>query len=109
MASAHRLLDACGLGGRSFKRWCVLPSIVRRSAAYLPAIVLAIIGLTMFAVLVTDGNPFCRCTGVCSCPSQPEPPFPILTLAVLTSAGILAAVTYFHRRFARGRATGGPP
>ncbi len=74
---------------------------MRKVAAYLPSITLTLIGAAMFGALVAGFDPYCHCTGVCGCPAEVGPPFPLLTLVVLGSAGLLAAGTHLVRRSRR--------
>jgi hypothetical protein len=57
----------------------------------------------MLGALVGGFNPYCHCSGVCNCPADVGPPFPLLTLTVLGTAGLLAAATYLVRGNARTR------
>jgi hypothetical protein len=79
---------------------------MRRLAAYLPLIIVALVGLVMFSALLAGYNPQCHCEGVCSCPAEGGPAFPLLTLAVSGTAVVLAGATYLVRRNTRASLRG---
>jgi len=82
------------------------PPGMRRGTAYLPAIIAELVGAAMFGALVAGFNPDCQCIGVCGCPAEVGPPFPLLTLVVFGCAGLLAAGTYFGRHRGKGASSG---
>jgi hypothetical protein len=73
---------------------------MRRALAYLPAVLLAVIGVGLLLAPFAGYNPYCACPRgqTCSCPAEVGPPLGLLSLFIMATAGVVALVTYLVRR-----------
>jgi hypothetical protein len=83
--------------GRETER---LPATARSRTVYVPALALAVLGISLVAAMLTGYNPDCSCPqgDVCSCPAQTGPPIGLAGLGLLAASGAVGAATFVVRR-----------